>query len=76
MLRLSFAEIAGIERWILAIREFILILLIINCIHTILCMLTATDQLRCRHIKKFYAPKVYTISPELVFTPSAAAMSG
>ena len=45
MLRLSFAEIAGIERWILAIREFIVILLIINCIHTTLCMLTATDQI-------------------------------
>ena len=43
MLRLSFAEIAGIERWILAIREFIVILLIINCIHTTLCMLT--DQI-------------------------------
>ena len=76
MFGLSFAEIAGIKRWILAIREFIVILLIINLIHTNLCMFTATDQLRCRQIKLFYALVVYTFPLEPVFTPSAAALSG
>ena len=74
--RVEFVEIARIKRWILAIREYILLLLIMNLIHTSLCMFTATDILRCRRIKIFYAPKVYTFFPEPVFPPSAAAMSG
>ena len=75
MLGLSFAEIAGIKkRWILAIREFIDILLIINLIHTNLCMFTATDQLRCRHIKLFYALVVYTFSSRTGFHPISSCV--